>query len=136
MAKADNASLLRFEYAINPQNSMKIFEAIFENIIILIFFLCELPLILRVGRKRKKRARDICKGTIDIECERVWSVGLGTTLGDGLKIKNYFSTSGISPGKAENVILLGFKCTIIRQNLINIVRAIFEKFEIFNFFLT
>ena len=55
-------------------------------------FLCEMPLILRVGRKRKKRARDICKGTLDIEFERGWSVGLGATLGDGQKIKNCFSS--------------------------------------------
>ena len=53
-------------------------------------FLCELPLILRVCRK--KRDADICKGTLDIECERDWSVGLDATLGDGQKIKNYFSS--------------------------------------------
>ena len=39
-------------------------------------FLCELPLILRVGRKR---ATDICKVTLDIEFERDWRVGLGAT---------------------------------------------------------
>ena len=27
-------------------------------------------------------------GTLDIECERDWSVGLGVMLGDGQKIKN------------------------------------------------
>ena len=32
--------------------------------------------------KTKKRARDICKGTLDIEFERDWSVGLGATLGE------------------------------------------------------
>ena len=37
--------------------------------------------------KTKNPARDICKGTLDIECERDWSVGLGATLGDGQKIK-------------------------------------------------
>ena len=37
--------------------------------------------------KTKKRARDICKGTLDIECERDCPVGLGATLGDGQKIK-------------------------------------------------
>ena len=31
----------------------------------------------------KKQARDVCKGTLDIEFERDWSVGLGATLGDG-----------------------------------------------------
>ena len=45
---------------------------------ILHFFLCELPLILRVDRKQKKKqAGDICKGILDIECERDWSVSLG-----------------------------------------------------------
>ena len=39
--------------------------------------------------KMKKWAEDICKGILDIECERDWSVGLGATLGDGQKIKNY-----------------------------------------------
>ena len=43
---------------------MKIVEAIFEKIKIF-FFLCELPLILRIDWKQ--RARDICKGALDIE---------------------------------------------------------------------
>ena len=59
---------------------MKIVEATFEKIKNLNFFLCELPLILRVI---KKKAGDICKGTLDIECERDWSVSLGATLGNG-----------------------------------------------------
>ena len=42
--------------------------------------------------KTKKWAKDICKGTLNIECERDWPVGLGATLGDGQKIKNYFSS--------------------------------------------
>ena len=70
---------------------MKIVGTIFENMIILIFFLCELPLILGVDRKRKKWAKAICRGILDIEYERDWSVGLGTTLGKGEKFKNYFS---------------------------------------------
>ena len=78
--------------------------------------------------KTKKRARDICKGTLDVEFGRDWSVGLGATLGDGQKIKNwYFSSFRDFPGKADCVILLGFKCTINPQNLIKIVGAIFEK---------
>ena len=56
------------------------------------FFLCELPLILGVDRKQKKRAKDIRRGTLDIECERDWPVGLGATLGEGQKIKHYFSS--------------------------------------------
>ena len=34
--------------------------------------------------------RDICKGTLGIEFERDWPVGLGPTLGNGQKIKKYF----------------------------------------------
>ena len=85
--------------------------------------------------KTKKWARDICKGTLDIECERDWQVGLGATLGDGQKIKNYFSSLRDFPGKADSVILLCFECTINPQNLIKIVGAIFEKIKILKFFL-
>ena len=69
---------------------MKIFGAIFEKMKFLNFFLCELPVILGVDRKGKKWAKDICRGTLDIECERDWPVGLGATLGDAQEIKNYF----------------------------------------------
>ena len=69
---ADSAVLLGFECTANPQNLNKIFRAIFEKIEILKFFLCELPLILRVARKRKTQAGDICKGTPDIEFEHDW----------------------------------------------------------------
>ena len=71
---------------------MKIIGAIFEKMKILNFFLRELPLILGVDRKQKKKwAKDFCRGTLGIECERDRPVGLGATLGDGLKIKNNFS---------------------------------------------
>ena len=53
-------------------------------------FLCELLLILRVDRKRKKQAGDICKGTLDIECERDWLVSLGAMLGMDRKLKAIF----------------------------------------------
>ena len=64
------------------------------------------------SKTKKKRAKDIYKGTLDIEFERDWSVGLGATLGDGQKIKNYFSSFRTFPGKADSVILLVFECTI------------------------
>ena len=83
----------------------------------------------------KKRARDICKGTLDVEFKRDWSVGLGATIGDGRKLKTIFLVSGIFLRKADSVILLGFECTINVQNLIKIVGAIFEKIKTFNFFL-
>ena len=50
-------------------------------------------------------------------------------LGDGQKIKNYFSSVRDFSEKADSVLLLGFECspTINPQNLIKIVEAIFEK---------
>ena len=84
--------------------------------------------------KKKKRAGYICKGTLNIEFEPDWSVGLDATLRDR-KLKTIFLVSRILPGKVDGVILLGFECTINTQNLNKIVRAIFEKIEIFNFFL-
>ena len=75
--------LLGFEYTINTQNLIKIVGAISEKIKILIFFLCELPLILGLEWKIKIRVRDICERTLDIDFERDWWVGLGPALGDG-----------------------------------------------------
>ena len=49
---------------------MKIVGAFLEKLKILIFFLCDLPLILMVGQKRKKRAGGICKGALNIEFEQ------------------------------------------------------------------
>ena len=56
------------------------------------FFLCELPLIFGVTRKRQEQAEDICNGTPDIKFEQDWSVGLDDTLLERQKIKNYFSS--------------------------------------------
>ena len=41
----------------------------------------------------KERNGDICRGTLDIEFEQDWSVGLGTALGDGKKNQKYFFSS-------------------------------------------
>ena len=79
-----------------------------------------------VARKRKEQGEDIYKGTPDIEFEQDWSVGFCAILADR-KLKTIYPISGIFPGKADNIILLGFECTINPQNLIKIVRAIFEK---------
>ena len=49
--------------------------------------LCELPLILRLGRKWKGLAGDNCKKTLNIEFEQDWAVALSATLGDGYKNK-------------------------------------------------
>ena len=40
--------------------------------------------------KMKKRARDICKGTLDIEFEQDWSVGLVATYSMDRKRKKKF----------------------------------------------
>ena len=77
----------------------------------------------------------MCKGTPDIEFEQDWSVGLGATLCETQKIKNYFSSFKDFLEKADSVVLLGFEFSINTQNLNKIVRAIFEKIEILNFFL-
>ena len=73
------------------------------------FLLCEVPVILRVDRKTKKRARDFCKGTLDIEFQRDWSFRLGATLGDGQKIKNYFSSFSEFSGKSRYCHIVGFR---------------------------
>ena len=86
-------------------------------------------------QKRKKKAENVCKGTPDIEFEQGWSVGLGSTLSDR-KLKTIFQVSRIFLGKADSVILLGFECTINTQNVNKIVEAIFQKIDIFQFFLT
>ena len=50
------------------------------------FFLCELSLTLTVSLKLKKKKKKAegryLQGTLDIEFERNWSFGLGSTLGD------------------------------------------------------
>ena len=82
---------------------MNIFGVIFEKLENIVFSLCELPLILRVALKRKKRARDICKGILyrPIAFEQDWPVGLDATLGDGQKIENYFSSLRDFSGKSR-----------------------------------
>ena len=114
---------------------MKIVLAIFEKIENLNFFLMWTTLNFRSRGKTKKSTRDIYMRTLYIEFERDRSVGSGATLGDWQKMKNYFSSTGIFPGNADSVILLGFEYAINPQNLIKIVGAIFEKIENLNFFL-
>ena len=69
--------------------------------IFFIFFLCELPLILGLARKRKKQTESICMGTPDVEFEQDWLVGLCTILADGQKIKNYLSSFRDFLGKSR-----------------------------------
>ena len=88
--KADSVILLGFKCTIDTQHLNKIVGAIFEKIEIFNFFLCELPLILGVTRKRNERAEDICIGSPGIEFEQDWSVGLGATIGDGQETKKLF----------------------------------------------
>ena len=70
----------------------------------------------RVRVKTKTKVRDICERTLDIYFKGDWWVGLGPALGDGKNLKYVFPVSGIFPGKANSVILLGFECTINPQN--------------------
>ena len=51
--------------------------------------------------KARKRARDICKGTLDIECKRDWPAGLDDTLGDRQKMKKYFASFRDFSGKSR-----------------------------------
>ena len=60
-------------------------------------------------RKQNKRARDICKGTSDTEFEQDCSVGLGVTLGDGQKIKIYFSSFRDFSGKSRYCHIVGLR---------------------------
>ena len=86
--------------------------------------------------KTKNQIGDVCKGTIDIECERDWSVGLGAMLGDGQRIKKiYFSSFRDFPGKIDSVVLLCLECAINPQRFIKIVGSIFRKSECLIFFL-
>ena len=106
---------------------MKIVEAVFQKTIIVNFFLNVNYLHCEGRSKKKKRRQEILQGTPDIEFEQDWSVGLGATLRERKKIKNYFSSFKDFPGKADSVILLGFECTINTQNLNKLFRAILRK---------
>ena len=83
--KADSAILLGFECIIIPQNLIKIVGAIFEKMKILNFFLMWTTLNFGGKSKTRKRARDICERTLDIDFERDWWDGLGPALGDWKK---------------------------------------------------
>ena len=106
----------------------KIVEAVFQKTKILNFFLMWTTLHFEGRSKTKRDTGNICKGTPDIEFWQDWTVGLGATLRERQKIKNYFSSfkdfSGESRCWASNVL-------INTQNLNKIVRAIFEKIDFF-----
>ena len=88
------------------------------------FFLCGLPLILRVGRKQNYGLEIFARGPY------MSNLSLFRPYVKTRKKLNIFLVSGIFPGKAEGIILLGFECTINPQNLIKIAAAIFEKIKI------
>ena len=94
----------------------------------------KVPLILRVGRKWKRRVGDNYKSTINNEFQQDWSFTLGVTLGDR-KLINTILVTRFFLGKADSAILLGFECTINPQNFMKIVGAIFEKMKNLIFFL-
>ena len=113
--------MLGFECTINPQNLIKIVEAIFEKIKILNLFLMWTTLHFRGrGKTKKKRVRDICERTLDIDFERDWWDGLGPALGDGKKFKIYFSSFRDFSGKNRKCHIVGlrmyYKPTTFNQN--------------------
>ena len=74
------------------------------------------------------------QGDPDIEFEQIGQLIQALRCVRDRKLTTIFLVSRIFPGKADGVILLGFECTINTPNLNKIVRAIFEKIEILNFF--
>ena len=134
--KADSVTFLGFECSINTQNLNIIVRVIFEKIEILNFFLMWTTLNFwgnskteRTGRRylqRNARYRIWTRWVSWFRCYFSWRTE---------NFQSIFLVSGIFPGKADSVLLLGFECTINPQNLIKIVSAIFEKFENLNFFL-
>ena len=93
---------------------------------------------MRVDRKRKTELELFARGLLDIECERDWPVGLGSTLGDGQNIKNYFSSFRDFFFREKPIVSYCWGshiATINPLNLIKIVQVIFEKIKVFNLFL-
>ena len=113
---------------------MKIVGAIFEKVRILNFFLGELPLILRVDRKRRNELEIFARGPQISNVNELGQLVQVLRQGTDRKLKTIFLASRIFPGKTDTLILLGFEYTIKPQNLIKIVGAIFEKIIILNFF--
>ena len=97
-----------------------------------LFFLSELHLILRVGRKLKTWAGDISKRTLEIEFEQDWSVCLGST---DKKFKNIYLIQKFFQEKLIVSYCWDVEYTINLQNLMKIVGAIFEKMKNLNVFL-
>ena len=113
---------------------MKIVGAFFGKMKILIFFLCELPLILRVDRKRQNELEIFARGTQISNLNEIGQLVQALRYATDRKLKYISLVSGIFPGKVDSVILMGVECTINPQNLIKIVAVIYEKIIIFNFF--
>ena len=86
---------------------MKIFGAIFWENENLKFFLMWTTFNFGDRSKTKKYAEDICRGTLGIKCERDRPVGLGAKLGDGLKIKNNFSSFRDFSGESRKCHIVG-----------------------------
>ena len=63
----------------------------------------------RKKKKKKKETGNTFKGTPDIECEQDWSVGLGATLRERQKIKNYFSSFKDFSGESRYCHIVGVR---------------------------
>ena len=116
---------------------MKIVKFIFYKIEILNLFISELSLILRVGRKRKRRLEIFARGHQISDLNEIGQLvqGLfGDVHAENLK-KIYFLVSGFFREKQIVSCFSGFECVINSQNFNKIIGAIFEKIEMFYVFL-
>ena len=106
---------------------MKIVGAIFGIKKFVKFFLMVSTLNFDGRSKTKKLPRDICKKTLDIECERDWLDSLGATLGGEQKIKKiYFSSFRDFFGKSRKCHIVGllmyYKPTYLIKSLESFLR--------------
>ena len=110
---ADSVIFLSFECTINPQNFVKIVQAVYQKTKILNFFLMWTTLNFEGRSKKKKETGNIGKGTLIWTRLVSWFRRYVTW---DSKLKTIFIVSRIFPGKADSVILLGVECAINPQN--------------------
>ena len=125
LGKADN-HIVVFRMYYKPTNFYQIHWSHFEKIEIVIF-LCELPLILRVSQKQKYGLEMFGRGPYISNLNEIDQLVQVLNQETEKNLKYIFPVSGIFPGKADGVIVLGFEYNINSQHLIKIVKAIFEK---------
>ena len=87
-----------------------------------------------VGPKRKNMLEIFARGPLISNLNKINQLVQQLSQATERKLETIFLVSGIFPGKAVSVTLLGFECAINPQNLIKIVGAIFEKIKMYFFF--